>query len=229
MTHKIPLKKPSIHESWLQEIGDEFDKPYMQELRAFLVGEKSKGKVIYPSSKDIFSSIRLTNIDRIKVVIIGQDPYHGPGQAHGLSFSVKPGIKIPPSLRNIFLELREDCGIPYPESGFLMPWAEQGVLLLNSVLSVEKGIPGSHANKGWERFTDRLIKILNDKENLVFLLWGNYASQKGKNIDKDKHLVLKAAHPSPFSVQKGFFGCKHFSKANNFLIQKGIGAINWAL
>ena len=230
MTHKIPLKKPSIHESWLQEIGDEFDKPYMQELRAFLVGEKSKGKVIYPSSKDIFSSIRLTNIDRIKVVIIGQDPYHGPGQAHGLCFSVRDGIPPPPSLVNIFKEITADLNLPEKTfvTGDLTAWARQGVLLLNSVLTVERHKAASHQGKGWETFTDQIVRTLSEKrESCVFLLWGSYAQKKGAVIDTSKHLVLKSPHPSPLSAHRGFLGCRHFSQCNAYLQETGQTPVEW--
>tara|TARA_B100000700_G_scaffold220453_1_gene242655 strand:- start:840 stop:1529 length:690 start_codon:yes stop_codon:yes gene_type:complete len=220
-------KKPKIHNSWLREIEEEFKKPYMASLRSFLIQEKSRGVRIFPPSDQIFTAINETSLDDTKVVIIGQDPYHKINQAHGLSFSVNPGIKIPPSLVNIFKELKDDLDCEVPNHGFLKSWASQGVLLLNSILSVEEGRPGSHANKGWEVFTDKLIEVLNKRKELVFILWGNYALTKGKKIDAEKHLVLRAAHPSPLSSHKGFFGCKHFSKTNDYLVKKGKIPINW--
>ena len=222
-------KKPKIHQSWLDVIGDEFKKPYMESLRSFLLDEKSKGSVILPPSDQIFDALYKTSLHDTKVVIIGQDPYHNKGQANGLSFSVNPGIKIPPSLVNIFKELRDDLGCEMPSDGDLLNWAKQGVLLLNSILSVEAGKPGSHANKGWEIFTDSLIEELNKRINLVFILWGNYALKKGSRIDGNKHLILRSAHPSPLSSHKGFFGCKHFSKTNNYLTKKGKIPIDWNL
>ena len=222
-------KKPKIHQSWLDVIGDEFKKPYMESLRSFLLDEKSKGSVILPPSDQIFDALYKTSLHDTKVVIIGQDPYHNKGQANGLSFSVNPGIKIPPSLVNIFKELRDDLGCEMPNDGDLLNWAKQGVLLLNSILSVEAGKPGSHANKGWEIFTDCLIEELNKKTNLVFILWGNYALKKGTSIDGNKHLILRSPHPSPLSSHKGFFGCKHFSKTNNYLTKKGKIPIYWNL
>ena len=222
-------KKPKIHQSWLDVIGDEFKKPYMESLRSFLLDEKSKGSAILPPSDQIFDALYKTSLHDTKVVIIGQDPYHNKGQANGLSFSVNPGIKIPPSLINIFKELKDDLGCEMPNDGDLLNWAKQGVLLLNSILSVEAGKPGSHANKGWEIFTDCLIEELNKKTNLVFILWGNYALKKGTRIDGNKHLILRSPHPSPLSSHKGFFGCKHFSKTNNYLTKKGKIPIYWNL
>ena len=222
-------KKPKIHNSWLREIEEEFKKPYMESLRSFLFQEKSRGVKIFPPSDQIFAAINETSLDDTKVVIIGQDPYHKINQAHGLSFSVNPEINIPPSLVNIYKELEDDLGCKAPTQGFLMSWAKQGVLLLNSILSVEEGKPGSHANKGWEQFTDRLIEVLNNRNDLIFILWGNYAATKGNKIDRKKHLVLRAVHPSPLSSHKGFFGCKHFSKTNNYLIKKGKTPIKWTM
>tara|TARA_Y100001970_G_scaffold254880_1_gene331070 strand:- start:4021 stop:4710 length:690 start_codon:yes stop_codon:yes gene_type:complete len=222
-------KVPKIHPSWLREIEGEFKKPYMGSLRSFLVQEKSKGAKIFPPFDQIFTAINDTSLEDIKVVIIGQDPYHKINQAHGLSFSVNPEIKIPPSLVNIFKELKDDIGCEIPSHGFLQNWANQGVLLLNSILSVEEGKPGSHANKGWETFTDKLIEVLNKKKDLVFILWGNYASKKGNKIDVKKHLILRAPHPSPLSSHQGFFGCKHFSKTNSYLVQKGKTPIDWVI
>tara|TARA_B100001250_G_scaffold406175_1_gene424800 strand:- start:842 stop:1531 length:690 start_codon:yes stop_codon:yes gene_type:complete len=227
MNEITSIKKPKIHHSWLREIEEEFKKPYMESLRSFLIQEKSRGARIFPPSNQIFAAINETNLDDTKVVIIGQDPYHKVNQAHGLSFSVNSDMKIPPSLVNIFKELKDDLGYEVPNHGFLQSWANQGVLLLNSILSVEEGRPGSHANKGWEIFTDKLIEVLNKRRNLVFILWGKYASLKGNKIDEKKHLVLRAAHPSPLSSHKGFFGCKHFSKTNNYLVKKGKLPIKW--
>ena len=229
MNEKPSMRSTKIHASWLKEIGSEFNKPYMQKLRAFLVDKKSNGIKIFPPSDQIFAALNETSLDDTKVVIIGQDPYHKINQAHGLSFSVNPEINIPPSLVNIYKELEDDLGCKAPTQGFLMSWAKQGVLLLNSILSVEEGKPGSHANKGWEQFTDRLIEVLNNRNDLIFILWGNYAATKGNKIDRKKHLVLRAVHPSPLSSHKGFFGCKHFSKTNNYLIKKGKTPINWTL
>ena len=218
-----------LEQSWLKELNPEFQKDYMLNLKSFLLSEKRAGKKIYPAGKEIFRALDITPLNKVKVVIIGQDPYHSPGQAHGLCFSVPKGVKIPPSLINIFKELQEDLGIVPSENGCLFPWAEQGVLLLNSILSVERGIPGSHSSKGWERFTDAIISEVNKKVSVVFMLWGKYATQKGKSIDTSKHLVLKSAHPSPLSAHHGFFGNKHFSQCNVFLQERKISTINWAL
>lgn len=208
----------------------EFEQEYMQKLRQFLIEEKQAGKIIYPEGKDIFNSLNLLPYENIKVVIIGQDPYHGPGQAHGLCFSVKPGVKPPPSLVNIFKEIHQDLGIPISRHGYLKSWAEQGVLLLNSVLTVEKNKAGSHQGKGWERLTDAIIRSINKEHNgLVFFLWGNYAQKKGKIIDGNRHLVLQSVHPSPLSAHRGFFGKQHFSKANEYLQHQGKAVINWEL
>ena len=218
-----------LEQSWLKELNLEFQKDYMQNLKSFLLSEKRAGKKIYPKGKEIFRALDITPLNKVKVVIIGQDPYHGPGQAHGLCFSVPKGVKIPPSLINIFKELQEDLGITPSANGCLLPWAKQGVLLLNSILSVERGISGSHSLKGWERFTDAIISEVNKKKSVVFMLWGKYATQKGKSIDTSKHLVLKSAHPSPLSAHHGFFGNKHFSQCNLFLQERKISTINWAL
>ncbi len=220
-------KSPDIHFTWLEVLSSEFNAPYMHRLRDFLVKEKNKSKVIYPPSKKTFSSLNLSPLDTIKVVIIGQDPYHGEGQANGLAFAVEQGIDIPPSLRNIYKEIELDLGKVSPNHGDLTFLAKQGVLLLNSVLTVEKGNPSSHSGKGWEKFTDKIISILNTKDDLVFMLWGNYAQKKGSIIDIKKHRVLRAPHPSPLSANRGFFGCKHFSKANEFLVLKGKSPIEW--
>ena len=219
-----------LHPSWLEAIGSEFDKSYMTQLKQFLAEEKAKGKVIYPAGSNWFSAFNDTPFDQVKVVILGQDPYHGPHQAHGLCFSVRPGVAIPPSLRNMYQELQSDLGIPLPEHGCLTHWAEQGVLLLNATLTVEQANAGAHQGKGWEQFTDRAVQALNEqREGLVFLLWGSYAQKKGAFIDTAKHLVLKAPHPSPLSAYRGFFGCKHFSQVNQYLKQRGLAPIDWRL
>lgn len=215
-------------DSWKQVLEAEFKKEYMIKLKQFLVDELKQSKVIYPLPREIFSALNLTTPEDVKVVIVGQDPYHGPNQAHGLCFSVKPGVRHPPSLQNIYRELQRDLGGSGPPQGHLVPWASQGVLLLNSILTVEKGLPGSHANKGWEIFTDRILKVLNDtRENIVFLLWGSYAQKKGHFLDKQRHCVLSAPHPSPFSAHKGFLGCSHFSRANSYLVEKRRRPIQW--
>jgi len=219
-----------LESSWRSRLESEFEKPYMQQLRVFLRQEKDHRKVIYPKSSEVFQSFTLTPYDQVKVVILGQDPYHGPGQAHGLCFSVRPGIPLPPSLINIFKELRDDVGIPLPKNGCLESWAKQGVLLLNSVLTVERGRAASHQGKGWEQFTDKVIEVLNGEKNgLVFVLWGGYAERKGQFIDGKRHLVLKAVHPSPLSAHRGFLGCRHFSKINAYLKQMGKTLIDWQL
>ncbi len=220
-----------IHPTWKAVLKDQFNKTYFQQIVTFLKTEKAQGKVIYPPGPLIFNAFNTTPFDKISVVIIGQDPYHGPGQAHGLSFSVPTGIKPPPSLMNIFKELEKDIGIKMPEKyGNLTKWAEQGVLLLNAALTVRAGEPFSHAKYGWTEFTDTVITRLSDKkEGIIFLLWGKFAQEKQALIDETKHIVLKAAHPSPFSADKGFFGCKHFSKANEILIKSGRNPIDWKL
>ncbi len=220
------IKALSSH--WQPYFESEWSRGYIKELKQFLNEQKKQKALIYPSESEYFTAFNLTPFNKVKVVILGQDPYHGEGQAHGLSFSVKPGVKIPPSLLNIYKELRSDLGIEIPDSGFLAGWAKQGVLLLNATLTVEAGKAGSHQNKGWETFTDFVINTLNEKKSgLVFMLWGSYAQKKGKVINTDKHLVLKAPHPSPLSSYRGFFGCKHFSKANEYLLEQGKAAINW--
>lgn len=219
-----------LESSWLQRLGDEFNKPYMVDLKAFLKQEKAQRKVIYPPSDHWFHAFDKTAFDKVKVVILGQDPYHGPGQAHGLCFSVPPGVKIPPSLVNIYKELESDLGIPMPNHGYLESWAEQGVLLLNAVLTVERGKAAAHQGHGWELFTDRVITLLNEqREHLVFMLWGSYAQKKGQFIDRKRHLVLTAPHPSPLSAHRGFLGCRHFSKANAYLESVGEGGIDWSV
>ncbi len=215
---------------WKAYLGEEFSRGYMQELKAYLQLEKSSGKIIFPVSGEIFNAFNSTPLENIKVIILGQDPYHGEGQAHGLSFSVKENVKPPPSLQNIFKELNHDLGCEIPTHGNLSGWASQGVLLLNSVLTVRAHEPASHRGKGWEEFTDLVIKKLQEtKSNLVFLLWGKFAQSKAKLIDEHKHLILEAAHPSPFSAYNGFFGCRHFSKTNAYLKAHGKDIINWQL
>jgi len=219
-----------LEESWKAALGGEFEKGYMKALKAFLKSEYAAGKTVFPAGSEYFSALDLTPVEKTKVVVIGQDPYHGPGQAHGLSFSVKPGIKVPPSLVNIFKEQAEDLGISQPNSGFLVPWAEQGVLMLNAVLTVQAHNAGSHQGKGWESFTDAIVDVLNrEREGLVFMLWGSYAQKKGAKIDRNKHLVLAGPHPSPLSAYRGFFGCRHFSKANEYLAANGQTPITWQL
>ena len=219
-----------LHPSWLEPLRGEFEQPYMGELKRFLVEERAKGKSIFPRGGEWFRALDLTPLDQVRVVILGQDPYHGLGQAHGLCFSVQPGVQIPPSLVNIYKEIESDLGIRPARHGFLEHWAKQGVLLLNSVLTVEMGRAASHREKGWERFTDQIIQAINAKdEPVVFMLWGSYAQRKAAFVDPSKHLVLKAPHPSPLSAHGGFFGCRHFSKANAFLESRGLPPIDWAL
>ncbi|RDV06134.1 uracil-DNA glycosylase [Sphingorhabdus pulchriflava] len=220
----------ALHESWKAPLRPEFEADYMAQLRSFLVAEKAAGKRIFPKGAEWFRAMDLTPLDKVRVVILGQDPYHGPGQAHGLCFSVKPGVPPPPSLVNIYKELQSDLGIERPRHGFLEHWAQQGVLLLNSVLTVEMAKAAAHQGKGWERFTDAVIRLVNAREEpVVFLLWGAYAQKKAAFVDTTKHLVLKAAHPSPLSAHNGFLGCRHFSKCNAFLESKGLPPIDWAL
>ena len=223
-------KSGQLDPSWLAVIGDELEKPYMQALRAFLKQEKAAGKVIYPPSPLIFNAFNHTPFDKVRVVIIGQDPYHGDSQAHGLSFSVPKGIAPPPSLLNIFKEISADLNIKMGRNGDLTPWAEQGVLLLNASLTVEQAKAGAHQGKGWEAFTDAAITALNaQREGLVFVLWGSYAQKKGDVIDSQRHLVLKSVHPSPLSAHRGFFGNHQFSSINQHLIQQGQTPIDWRL
>jgi uracil-DNA glycosylase len=219
-----------LEPSWLSRLGDEFDKEYMSQLREFLKQEKRAGKRIYPPGSELFNAFEHTPLDKVKVVILGQDPYHGDGQAHGLCFSVRRGIAIPPSLQNIFKELHQELGIPIPGHGDLTAWADSGVLLLNSVLSVECARAASHQGKGWEQFTDRVIEVVNrEREGVVFMLWGSYAQRKGGIIDATRHCVLKAPHPSPLSAHRGFFGCGHFRAANEYLQSRGETPVDWRL
>ena len=219
-----------LHPTWLERIGGEFDERYMTDLKRFLAAEREQGRRIFPKGSDWFRALDLTPLDKVRVVILGQDPYHGEGQAHGLCFSVQPGVRTPPSLVNIYKELESDLGIQPRRHGFLERWAKQGVLLLNSVLTVEMGRAASHRGRGWERFTDRIVREVNAKEEpVVFMLWGSYAQKKAGFVDQARHLVLKAPHPSPLAAHSGFFGCRHFSKANAFLESRGLAAIDWAL
>ena len=220
----------TLNESWKAPLQSEFDAPYMAALKEFLVGEREKGKRIFPKGSEWFHALDVTPLDRVRVVILGQDPYHGEGQAHGLCFSVQRGVKPPPSLVNIYKEMRSDLGLEPPGHGNLEAWAEQGVLLLNSVLTVEAGLAASHQGKGWERFTDTVIRLVNDLPRpVVFILWGSYAQKKAAFVDRSRHLVLTSAHPSPLSAHNGFFGAKPFSKANEFLVAQGLDPINWKL
>lgn len=220
----------ALEDGWLNMLRGEFDAPYMRSLRQFLLDEKKKGKRIFPKGSEYFRALDLTPPTDVRIVILGQDPYHGDGQAHGLSFSVRPGVKIPPSLVNIYKELERDLGIPAPSHGFLESWARQGVLLLNSVLTVERSMAASHQGRGWEQFTDAVIRGINDQTDpVVFMLWGSYAQKKAGFVDKSKHCVLFAPHPSPLSAHRGFLGCGHFSKANDFLIAKGRKPVEWEL
>ena len=219
-----------IEASWKEVLQEEFCKPYFQQIVEFLKVEKAQGKIIYPPGSLIFNAFNTTPFGKVKVVLIGQDPYHGTGQAHGLCFSVQNGIALPPSLQNIYKELHDDIGIPIPKTGNLTHWAQQGVFLLNASLTVRAGDPMSHSKIGWATFTDAVIQIISSqKKNIVFLLWGKFAQDKQMLIDTTKHYVLKAAHPSPLSASSGFFGCRHFSKTNNFLVKNGIDAVDWAV
>ena len=224
----ILMEDSDMHISWFKELKTEFKKPYMKDLRSFLAKEKLNKRIVCPESSKIFYSLMLTPLESTKVVIIGQDPYHGEGQAQGLAFSVESDRAIPPSLVNIYKEIKSDMNIEPPIHGDLSNWSRQGVLLLNSVLTVEKGNPASHAGRGWEDFTDKIIEILNKRDGLVFLLWGAHAQKKGLTIDRRRHLVLEAPHPSPLSAHRGFFGCKHFSKTNKFLRERRDLEIQWS-
>ena len=223
-----------LHPSWLEPLQDEFAQPYMQALRTYLTAEREAGKRIFPRPSQWFSALDLTPLDRVRVVILGQDPYHGEGQAHGLCFSVQPDVRTPPSLVNIYKEMEADLGIPRARHGFLEHWARQGVLLLNAVLTVEMSRAASHQGRGWERFTDAVIRLVNARPDpVVFMLWGSHAQKKAAFVDSidrgGRHLVLKAPHPSPLSAHTGFFGCRHFSKANAFLTERGMKPIDWRL
>lgn len=225
-----PSKEVKIDPSWLSRLSSEFETPRMESLRTFLRQELNRKKKIYPQPNEWFAALNTTPFDKVKVVIVGQDPYHGPGQAHGLSFSVRPGVRFPPSLQNIFKELRDDVGASIPASGSLQKWAEQGVLLLNAVLTVEEGRAASHQGKGWEEFTDAVItKLAQEREGLAFILWGSYAQKKGQHIDRKKHFVLESPHPSPLSAHRGFLGSKPFSRVNKYLASIGKEPIDWNL
>lgn len=216
--------------TWKEAIGEEKSQPYFQQILQFVQQERASGKVIFPPQNEVFSAFSLTEFAEVKVVILGQDPYHGMHQAHGLAFSVKPPVAPPPSLLNMYKELATDVGFQIPQHGYLVEWAKQGVLLLNTVLTVQQGLAHSHANIGWERFTDKVIAQLNQhRDNLVFLLWGSHAQKKGQFIDRQKHCVLTAPHPSPLSAHRGFWGCRHFSKTNDYLRSKGLSEIEWQL
>lgn len=219
-----------LESSWLAALADEFQQPYMRALKDFLQQEKRGGASVFPPGPEIFNAFDHTPLPKVKVVILGQDPYHGPGQAHGLCFSVRPGVAIPPSLQNIYKEIQRDLGIAPPGHGNLTAWADRGVLLLNSVLTVAANSAASHRGKGWETFTDRVVEVVNrERENVVFMLWGSYAQRKGGVIDSQRHCVLKAPHPSPLSAHRGFIGCGHFSAANAYLQAHGQAPIDWSL
>ncbi|MCL5041417.1 MAG: uracil-DNA glycosylase [Gammaproteobacteria bacterium] len=226
----MPERAGTLDDAWLQLVGDQLEQPYMRELRAFLQAEKAAGKSIYPPGPQMFNALNSTRPDQVRVVILGQDPYHGPGQAHGLSFSVPPGVRPPPSLQNIFKELQRDLGLPIPAHGCLQTWAEQGVLLLNAVLTVEQSQAGSHAKRGWETFTSCVVeRLAAQQQGLVFMLWGSYAQKKAAHIDPARHCLLKSVHPSPLSAHRGFIGCGHFSAANAYLQEQGKAPIDWSL
>lgn len=222
--------QPKIDESWKRPLEKEFELPYMAELRAFLKTRLDEGTVVYPHTGEYFNAFNHCPFERVRVVILGQDPYHGPGQAHGLCFSVRPGTPAPPSLVNIFKERLADVGLPRPDHGYLMPWADRGVLLLNSVLTVEQGLPGSHQGRGWETFTDRAIEALSaEREGLAFVLWGAYAQKKGRVIDRARHFVHEGPHPSPLSAMRGFFGSRPFSKINSYFAGRNEAPFDWSL
>ena len=230
MSELAEAERIRLEPSWKERLGGYLERPQMRALAEFLRNEKRAGKVLYPPGPEIFNAFAHTPFDKVRVVILGQDPYHGPGQAHGLCFSVRPGVPVPPSLGNIFAEIERDLGIPRPDHGCLTSWADQGVLLLNSVMTVEQGHAGAHQNKGWEGFTDAAIEALNrEREGLVFMLWGAYAQRKGKLVDPHRHLVLSSVHPSPLSAHRGFIGNGHFSAANRYLESRGQPPIDWSL
>ncbi|NLW97906.1 MAG: uracil-DNA glycosylase [Xanthomonadaceae bacterium] len=219
-----------LEPSWKARVGGWFAREDMRALSAFLRERKAAGVRVYPPGRQIFAAFDATPFDAVKVVVLGQDPYHGPGQAHGLCFSVAPGVPVPPSLQNMYKELERDLGIAPPDHGWLLPWARRGVLLLNAVLTVEDGRPGAHQGRGWEGFTDHVVEVLNrEREGLVFMLWGSYAQKKGAIVDTRRHCVLRTTHPSPLSAHRGFLGCGHFSKANRYLASRGLAPIDWSL
>ncbi len=222
------MSEVKLPQNWLDHISQEFDQPYMKKLKEFLKTENDSGQIVYPANNNIFNALNTTDFDQVKVVILGQDPYHGEGQAHGLSFSVPKGVKPPPSLVNIYKEIEAEYNVKMPRSGDLTNWAKQGVLLLNATLTVRQATAGSHQKKGWEEFTDAIIRALNDQhEHIVFMLWGSYAQKKGSFIDRKKHLVLESVHPSPLSAHRGFLGNGHFKSANEYLIKQGRTPIEW--
>lgn len=217
-----------LEKDWLARLQPEFDAPYMKALKSFLAAEKEAGRAVYPSSSDIFNALNVTRLENVKIVIIGQDPYHGEGQAHGLSFSVPKGIRLPPSLKNIYKEIEREYGYKMPLTGDLTGWAQQGVLLLNATLTVQASLAGSHQKKGWEQFTDAIIRAVNEQcDHVVFMLWGAYAQKKGAHIDRTKHMVLESVHPSPLSAHRGFIGNGHFKKANDYLESHGKTPVDW--
>lgn len=219
-----------LQPEWLAALQSEFEQPYMKALKAYLLERKQSGATVFPPGSMIFNALDSTPLSQVKVVILGQDPYHGPGQAHGLCFSVQPGVRTPPSLVNIYKEIESDLGLPIPNHGHLQAWAERGVLLLNSVLTVEQGQAGAHQGKGWEQFTDAVVNAVNERrDNVAFLLWGAQAQKKGAGIDRRRHLVLTAPHPSPLSAHRGFLGCRHFSKANQWLASRGVAPVDWRI
>ena len=224
------LKKYALEDSWQKHLAGEFELDYMRKLDDFLSAETTAGKIIYPPEAEVFKAFTQTPLHRVKVVILGQDPYHGEGQAHGLSFSVHRGVAIPPSLQNIFKEIANEMSLPVAEDGDLTHWADQGVLMLNAVLTVERAQAGSHRDRGWETFTDKVIEVVNEQcEGVVFMLWGSYAQKKGRYIDAERHLILQTSHPSPLSAYRGFLGCGHFATTNAYLVKQGMNAIDWAL
>jgi uracil-DNA glycosylase len=226
----VSADRVKLEPSWKAHVGDWFQRDDMQALADYLRERKAKGARIYPPMAQVFAAFAATPFDTVKVVILGQDPYHGPGQAHGLCFSVLPGVPVPPSLENMFKEIQRDLGIARPDHGYLMPWARQGVLLLNAVLTVEEGRAGAHQGRGWEGFTDHVVDVLNrEREGLVFMLWGSYAQKKGAIVDPRRHRVLRTTHPSPLSAHRGFLGCGHFSAANAYLVRNGQAGIDWSL
>lgn len=230
MTEQAERLKPQLESGWLAALADEFNEPYMFEIKKRLLAEKQKGQQVYPPGPLIFNAFNSCPFERVRVVILGQDPYHGPGQAHGLCFSVPAGVEQPPSLKNILKEISLDLGLPPASHGDLSGWAAQGVFLLNAILTVRANTAAAHQDFGWQRFTDRAISVLSEKrEHLVFLLWGRYAQAKEGLIDRERHLILKAPHPSPLSASRGFFGCRHFSMANRYLEEKGMAPIDWRL
>ncbi len=226
----FPAHSIDIHQSWYHELWEEFNQQYFKDLKAFILSEKAKGKLVLPAGNEIFAAFNSTPFEKVKVVLLGQDPYHGKGQAHGLCFSVNKGTKLPPSLQNIYKEMEADIALSPPKHGYLQRWASQGILMLNSILTVNENEPGSHRDKGWELFTDKVISTISDKkEHVVFILWGKFAQSKIHLIDQKKHKILSSAHPSPFSAHNGFFGSRPFSATNQYFVEKGLPPIDWQL